>query len=61
MLLSLLILHIYWTYIIMKIAFKSVKGKIDDIREESDSEIFSAPSANVNTVMNNIEKSKKIE
>ncbi|KJH42442.1 Longevity-assurance protein [Dictyocaulus viviparus] len=39
MLSLLLILHIFWTYIILKVAFKSVTcGELDDVREESDSE-----------------------
>ncbi|VBB32392.1 unnamed protein product [Acanthocheilonema viteae] len=63
MLLSLLILHIYWTFIIIKIALKSVKGNIDDIREESDNEISSdsSPEDIDAVVKNNIKKNKKIE
>uniref|UniRef100_A0A0R3RUV4 TLC domain-containing protein n=1 Tax=Elaeophora elaphi TaxID=1147741 RepID=A0A0R3RUV4_9BILA len=63
MLLSLLILHIYWTFIIMKIALKSVKGNIDDIREESDNEISSISSLeNTDAVAkNNVKRSKKVE
>lgn len=43
----------------MKIALKSVKGKIDDIREESDNEISSASSSeNMNAV---VKRNKKVE
>ncbi|VDM53954.1 unnamed protein product [Angiostrongylus costaricensis] len=39
MLSSLLVLHIFWTYVILKVACKSMKGgELDDVREESDSE-----------------------
>ncbi|KIH45596.1 Longevity-assurance protein, partial [Ancylostoma duodenale] len=39
MLSSLLVLHIFWTYVILKVAYKSVQGgELDDVREESDSE-----------------------
>uniref|UniRef100_A0A183BNX6 TLC domain-containing protein n=1 Tax=Globodera pallida TaxID=36090 RepID=A0A183BNX6_GLOPA len=34
----LLLLHIFWTYLLVKIAIKSVKSGVDDIREESESE-----------------------
>ncbi|RCN32105.1 Longevity-assurance protein [Ancylostoma caninum] len=43
MLSSLLVLHIFWTYVILKVAYKSVQGgELDDVREESDSEEDSA-------------------
>uniref|UniRef100_A0A1I8EYL2 TLC domain-containing protein n=1 Tax=Wuchereria bancrofti TaxID=6293 RepID=A0A1I8EYL2_WUCBA len=63
MLLSLLILHIYWTIIIMKIALKSVKGNINDIREELDNEISSAVSSeNIDAIVkNDTKRTKKIE
>ncbi|EYB93091.1 hypothetical protein Y032_0186g1074 [Ancylostoma ceylanicum] len=39
MLSSLLVLHIFWTYVILKVAYKSVQGgELDDVREESDSD-----------------------
>lgn len=38
MLCILLILHIFWTYILLKIAVKSLKSGVDDIREDSDFE-----------------------
>ncbi|KAJ1352162.1 hypothetical protein KIN20_008367 [Parelaphostrongylus tenuis] len=39
MLSSLLVLHMFWTYVIVKVACKSVKGgELDDVREESDSD-----------------------
>ncbi|VDM97488.1 unnamed protein product [Thelazia callipaeda] len=60
MLLFLLILHIYWTFLIIKIAIKSTQGKIDDIREDSDDEISSTPSLeNVNGDVKNDEKWNK--
>ncbi|CAK5088820.1 unnamed protein product [Meloidogyne enterolobii] len=34
----LLILHFFWTYILLKIAIKSVNNGVDDIREVSDGE-----------------------
>uniref|UniRef100_A0A915PK97 TLC domain-containing protein n=1 Tax=Setaria digitata TaxID=48799 RepID=A0A915PK97_9BILA len=63
MLLCLLILHIYWTVIIVKIALKSVRGNVVDIREESDSEISSASSPHdLDAVMrNNMKRTKKVE
>lgn len=47
----------------MKIALKSVRGNIDDIREESDNEISSASSPeNTNAVVkNNMKRTKKLE
>lgn len=38
MLCILLLLHIFWTYILLKIAVKSLKSGINDIREDSDFE-----------------------
>jgi len=38
MLLMLLVLHVFWTFLLLKIAVKSPKSGVDDIREESDSE-----------------------
>ncbi|KAL3097175.1 hypothetical protein niasHT_021736 [Heterodera trifolii] len=32
----LLLLHIFWTYLLIKIAIKSVKSGVDDIREDED-------------------------
>ncbi|KAF7634125.1 TLC domain-containing protein [Meloidogyne graminicola] len=34
----LLILHLFWTYILLKIAIKSINNGVDDIREVSDAE-----------------------
>lgn len=34
MLCFLLVLHLFWTYLLIKIAVKSVKSGVDDIREE---------------------------
>lgn len=61
MLLFLLLLHVYWTYLIIKIAIKSVQGNIDDIREESDDETPCASSAADGIVMNNVKKVNKVE
>uniref|UniRef100_A0A183ENB6 TLC domain-containing protein n=1 Tax=Gongylonema pulchrum TaxID=637853 RepID=A0A183ENB6_9BILA len=64
MLLCLLVLHIYWTYIILKIAIKSVQGNIDDIREESDDETPSSSSplrAEDGFMKNNTKKADKLE
>ncbi|CAJ0610038.1 unnamed protein product [Cylicocyclus nassatus] len=36
MLLSLLVLHVFWTYVILKIAKSVTNGGVDDVREESD-------------------------
>uniref|UniRef100_A0A915DXA6 TLC domain-containing protein n=1 Tax=Ditylenchus dipsaci TaxID=166011 RepID=A0A915DXA6_9BILA len=38
MLLILLVLHVFWTYLLLKIAVKSLKSGVDDIREDSDEE-----------------------
>ncbi|CAJ0610037.1 unnamed protein product [Cylicocyclus nassatus] len=39
MLSALLVLHVFWTYVILKVAYKSLtEGEVDDVREESDSE-----------------------
>lgn len=38
MLCILLILHLFWTLLLLKIAAKSLKSGVDDIREDSDSE-----------------------
>ncbi|KAK6759212.1 hypothetical protein RB195_021061 [Necator americanus] len=39
MLSSLLVLHIFWTYVILKVAYKSMQGgELDDVREGRDSE-----------------------
>ncbi|OZC05580.1 Longevity-assurance protein [Onchocerca flexuosa] len=63
MLLCLMTLHIYWTFIIIKIALKSVQSNlnIDDIREESDYEISDSSSENTDTVIKKNMKEKKIE
>jgi hypothetical protein len=38
MLLILLVLHVFWTVLLLKIAVKSLKSGVDDIREDSDTE-----------------------
>ncbi|VDL77901.1 unnamed protein product [Nippostrongylus brasiliensis] len=39
MLSALLVLHIFWTYVILKVAYRSMKGgELDDVREENDSD-----------------------
>ncbi|KAI1723430.1 TLC domain-containing protein [Ditylenchus destructor] len=38
MLCVLLILHLFWTFLLLKIAAKSLKSGVDDIREDSESE-----------------------
>lgn len=40
MLCILLVLHFFWTYLLLKIAAKSLTSGVDDIREESDSEEY---------------------
>uniref|UniRef100_A0A7E4WBF3 TLC domain-containing protein n=1 Tax=Panagrellus redivivus TaxID=6233 RepID=A0A7E4WBF3_PANRE len=46
MLISLVGLHVFWTYLLIKIAIKSRNsGSLDDIREESDSEATSPESS----------------
>lgn len=35
----LLMLHFFWTFILLKIAVKSVNSEVDDIREDSDEEV----------------------
>lgn len=35
----LILLHLFWTYLLIKIAVKSVKSGVDDIREEESDEI----------------------
>lgn len=38
MLCILLVLHVFWTYILFKIAARSISSGVDDIREDSDEE-----------------------
>ncbi|MCP9257346.1 Longevity-assurance protein [Dirofilaria immitis] len=63
MLLCLMVLHIYWTFIILKVAQKSVQSShdINDIREESDDEVSDSSSENVDAAVKNNMKGKKIE
>ncbi|KAM3728832.1 Ceramide synthase hyl-2 [Dirofilaria immitis] len=63
MLLCLMVLHIYWTFIILKVAQKSVQSShdINDIREESDDEVSDSSSENVDAAAKNNMKGKKIE
>ncbi|VDM93622.1 unnamed protein product [Onchocerca ochengi] len=63
MLLCLMTLHIYWTFIIVKIAFKSVQSNVDinDIREESDYEISDSSAEKIDAIVKNNIKEKKVE
>ena len=44
MLCFLLVLHLFWTYLLVKIAVKSVKSGVDDIREDSESDEEECPT-----------------
>jgi len=61
MLLMLLVLHVFWTFLLLKIAAKSLKSGVDDIREESeeDSEAILSDDEGVASSSNGSLKRKK--
>jgi hypothetical protein len=60
MLLMLLVLHFFWTFLLLKIAAKSLKSGVDDIREESeDSEAILTDEGEASNSNGNVKRKKK--